>query len=408
MKPAFSWLKMMTIALGLFPVGTLFAKTCPPNYNWEPFGDKGAGLCTNEVHALGPFSQSMYDLCIAEGGEDGCDNNLWDKGFVKSLWGNEFCQLGSSMDESTGFCHQGNNVFGPFPTNYTERCKDFGGGSDCDTLRWGHGMLVDVMSDLGDYPKKKINIGPLPWSGKLLVVKNGREVINQNASYIDSNGNGVMDNGDSGWVAPGSTVKVAIALRALELNSSRNGIERDIIKMIVLSDNTSTNRLIDKVGGLRALTNNLKSKGFQHLIIGRKMLDSNGGVLPSCQEMGRNGNCASGINLIETLQEVMGEKSRFNVSSQNKNWLKNVLTAVPRDHGFNSPDTLCRFVKLPGIQKCGISPFAPQNWSNLAYFPQYKAYVWIRVVPPAGTSKTKIVNTIDSLVKKALKATQNL
>ena len=104
----------------------------------------------------------------------------------------------------------------------------------------------------------------------MLIIQGNQVRARYQAEYQDSNNNLIMDQGDQGWFAPGSTVKVAIALAIIEKLGTRNSIENDLIRMLVLSDNLSTNRLIDLLGGTTELTKTLRLRGFEHLIVGRK------------------------------------------------------------------------------------------------------------------------------------------
>jgi len=236
---------------------------------------------------------------------------------------------------------------------------------------------------------------PLPWHGKLLILR-GDRTLNINAEYRDSNRNGIMDGEDAGWFAPGSTVKVAIALAAIEVNGGRDGIESQLKAALVVSDNRAANQLIERVGGIEALNQILETRGFQHLIVGRFMGEEIGSD-PRCSERGRPGNCASASDLIRSLKAV-AEGGIFQIGDRDREWLLDVLSATPRELGFDKPDDYCRFLRMPGPQKCGISPFPPQQYSNLSYSPEYDAYIFIVVEPPPGTDDRAIADRMTEIV----------
>lgn len=222
---------------------------------------------------------------------------------------------------------------------------------------------------------------PTAMKAKVLVVRDGQELINQNATYADSNGNGVMDPADAGWFAPASTVKVAIALAAIEKMGGRNGLDSHFQKMLILSDNDATNVLIDRAGGTAAITNMLKAKGFQNFIIGRKMASPNGSD-QRCREGNINGNCASAADLIRSLRAVV-EGGIFNVSDADRKFVQDTMSKTPSAIGSSHSDDYCRFFpSMAGPQKCGVSieaAGAPYHFSNLAYIPQARAYVFVTV-----------------------------
>jgi hypothetical protein len=244
---------------------------------------------------------------------------------------------------------------------------------------------------------------PSGWRGKLLVMRGESVLLDQRATYVDSNSDGVMDPADKGWFAPGSTVKIAIALAAIANDGGRGNIARDLTSMLVVSDNAATNRLIDRIGGPVVLTRKLRAAGYRRLTIGRPML-GDVGELPECEEAsGRLGNCASARELLKSLRAVVeGGKEAMGVSKNDRLWLARLLAQTPRQAGYAQADDFCRFARRSGLQKCGISPWSPQHWSNIGYFPSEAAYVFVTVVPPAGTARTRILEVIDSAVTEAL------
>ncbi|MEO6629614.1 MAG: serine hydrolase [Aquihabitans sp.] len=240
----------------------------------------------------------------------------------------------------------------------------------------------------------------LPWSGKILVVADSGESESYQATYIDSNANDRFDPADAGYFAPGSTIKVAIALAAIEANHGRAGIETDLTAALILSDNAAANRLMDVAGGPSTVTRTFEAKGLSPLIVGRYFGYERGDD-GRCQEIDRSGNCASAAVLIRSLRAVR-ESGTFDISLEDRQWLNTLLSSTPREVGFSEPDDYCRYVHRSGLQKCGISPFAPQEYSDLAYFPDRGLYVFIVVSPPSPVDEAEAVQMIDDLVGQAL------
>jgi hypothetical protein len=240
------------------------------------------------------------------------------------------------------------------------------------------------------------------WNGKVLIQDDAGRSESYGASYVDSNDNGVFDEGDAGNVAPGSTVKIGVALAALEANGGRGGIEELIVKALVVSDNTAANTLMDVAGGPAGVTEALQARGLTPFVVGR-YFGFPSGRDARCSEGGRLGNCASAAALIRSLRAVV-EPGWFPLPDGDRLWLLEVLASTPADHGFGEPDDYCRYVRLPGLQKCGVSPFEPQSFSNLAYFPDQGLYAFAVVTPPAGTSEAAAAAEIDSMTRRAIDA----
>jgi len=125
-------------------------------------------------------------------------------------------------------------------------------------------------------------------------------IYSQGTNYIDSNMNKVADDFDSGFFNPASTIKVAIALVTLEklaleklsllaqykdVQSNKwHTVKEDITKMLVISDNDATNRLILWIG-FTDLNNGIKKLNIKGMEINRLMLDKGALVdSPLCQE----------------------------------------------------------------------------------------------------------------------------
>lgn len=242
----------------------------------------------------------------------------------------------------------------------------------------------------------------LPWNGKMLVVADSGQSESYQATYVDSNENGRFDPADAGSFAPGSTIKVAIALAAIEANHGRAGIESDLMAALILSDNAAANRLMDVAGGPSTVTRTFEAKGLSPFIVGR-YFGYDRGEDGRCQEIDRPGNCASAAALIRSLRAVR-EPGTFDISLDDRQWISTQLSSTPRAAGFTQPDDDCRFIHRSGLQKCGISPFAPQDYSDLAYFPDLGLYVFIVVTPPSQVDVAETIGMITDLTSQALAA----
>lgn len=233
--------------------------------------------------------------------------------------------------------------------------------------------------------------------GTVLEIQKQGKVYRWNSGYKDSNGNRTVDPGDAGYFPPASTIKVAIAALAVEKNGGIGGIEQDLKLALIVSDNAASNRLIDKAGGLRAINQSLRAKGFRRFIVARKF-----GTPPQgkgvCIEGGGMGNCASASDLIRSLREIQGGTA-FNLSPESRQFLQKIMKLTPADIGINKPNDYCRFLPDIDQQKCGVA-IASRNYSGLGIV--RGAYVFISVAPPKGTADAQIIKGIHRIVNNQL------
>jgi hypothetical protein len=238
-------------------------------------------------------------------------------------------------------------------------------------------------------------------------------LLNVNATYVDSNSNGLIDSGDQGFFNPGSTIKVMIAGQVLELLRT-NGWQRnatyqakdsthryvfaeDIESMLVVSDNDATNRLI-RFLGFKNIATRAKLLGLSHFEINRLMMSKGPAVAspaytvvsagvsyvvpvknapPStdiirCRETDTiKGNCASANDLLRSLRLVLdnGISNGLNLDPEDRRWISGIMESTPKQRGFNEPDDYCRFlqplvsdntVRTTSLRtKCGVAPYTP-------------------------------------------------
>jgi uncharacterized protein YvpB len=111
---------------------------------WCPAGtsyDATYRLCASATEAIGPFTSIMIERCRDAGGGDACANTRWSAALARSTRGTGACPPGAVMDNYLGFCVEGQSVFGPFSASMVAACKDGGGGSACETMRWARASL---------------------------------------------------------------------------------------------------------------------------------------------------------------------------------------------------------------------------------------------------------------------------
>jgi hypothetical protein len=242
---------------------------------------------------------------------------------------------------------------------------------------------------------------------------NNMTLLNVDATYEDSNRNGLIDSGDRGFFNPASTIKVMVAGQVLELihknswqrnatyqasNSNKKYVfAKDIEAMLVVSDNAATNRLIQFLG-FKNIASRAKLLGLSNFEINRLMLSSGPAVsspayivvsagvsynlpekqAPSSTDVIRcretqtvKGNCASADDLLISLRLLLDNSNSngLDLAPEDRQWVSGVMGSTPKQRGFNEPDDYCRFIQplstdsSTGIislrSKCGVAPFSP-------------------------------------------------
>lgn len=235
-------------------------------------------------------------------------------------------------------------------------------------------------------------------SGTVLEIQQRGKIYRFNSRYIDSNKNRTVDPGDAGYFPPASNIKVAIAALAIEKNGGIAGIEKDIQLALIVSDNIAANRLIDKAGGVVAITQSLRNKGFRNFIVTRRFNSAPRGK-GVCMEGQGEGNCATASDLIKSLQEIQPGGTAFKISEADRQFLRKTMRLTPKDIRINKANNYCRFLPGTDQQKCGVA-IASRNYSGLGIVG--KSYVFISVTPPSGTTDAQIVRAIHKIVNKKL------
>lgn len=235
-------------------------------------------------------------------------------------------------------------------------------------------------------------------SGTVLEIQQRGKIYRWNSRYADSNKNRTVDAADAGYFPPASNIKVAIAALAVEKNGGIGGIERDIQLALIVSDNAAANRLIDKAGGVTAITRSLSKKGFKNFIVTRKFGSAPRGK-GVCMEGPGEGNCATASDLIKSLRLLQPGGTAFNISEADLKFLRKTMRLTPADIGVKKANDYCRF--LPGInqQKCGVA-IASRHYSGLGIVGN--SYVFISVRPPNGITDAQIIRGIHRIVNKKL------
>jgi hypothetical protein len=238
-------------------------------------------------------------------------------------------------------------------------------------------------------------------------------LLNVDATYSDTNSNGLMENGDRGFFNPASTIKVMIAGQTLEV-IHKNGWQRnatyqadksdkkysfakDIEAMLVVSDNAATNRLIQFLG-FKNIASRAKLLGLSNFELNRLMLSKGPAVgspsytvissgvshvipakaAPSstdvirCRETATvKGNCATANDLVMSLRLLLDSKANtgLDIAPEDRQWVAGVMGSTPKQRGFDEPDEYCRFIQplttdatvgMTSLRsKCGVAPFTP-------------------------------------------------
>jgi len=96
----------------------------------------GPHVCASSTEVVGPFPKAMIAACKRAGGGSACDGARWARGFALDLRGGGQCPAGTTLDAATGYCADGNDIFGPFLKTHVERCKQTSSPAVCETMRW--------------------------------------------------------------------------------------------------------------------------------------------------------------------------------------------------------------------------------------------------------------------------------
>lgn len=116
------------------PIGPV---VCPAGFEEREVG-RGT-LCASNGEALGPFTKAMTAGC--EGAY--CAGARWPVEVASRLRGGGVCPAGARFDALTGYCAEGVDAFGPFPTPLVDAClAATGESSACRTGRWNRFLLT--------------------------------------------------------------------------------------------------------------------------------------------------------------------------------------------------------------------------------------------------------------------------
>lgn len=304
------------------------------------------------------------------------------------------------------------------------------------------------------------------WDGKLLFIKkdlskkSSFQQYQYNSRYQDINNNQIMDSEDQGFFNPASTVKVGIAALALEkLNTLKLGrsteyrpvgspvwhsVEEDIKKMLVISDNEASNRLILWLG-FQALNLSMQAKGVKHYAVNRLMLNQGTlidspameirfesriipmtkqmvSISPACWEIKTTiGNCATATALTGILMRIIKPEffsatEIFEIEESDRIWLQNIMSKSPKQLNFQLENTFCRFLhpisqKIANqsgrlISKCGIGLFNHTfvDSSFLQTDSDQEYFIIFSISPPQKISKNKAIKWMNYSTHKIIKS----
>lgn len=303
------------------------------------------------------------------------------------------------------------------------------------------------------------------WNGKGLFVKFDPtktppefSYYYHNSVYQDENQNNIQDPSDQGFFNPASTVKVGLAALVLEelnkIGFNRQAkyriagsqkwysFDEDIRRALVISDNDATNRLILWLG-FDLINHSFKNKGLRHFVINRLMLDR-GTLVPSppfemrlgeevvqqskkrvtvelaCYETSEKiGNCATATDLVEGLirinqPEYFNDDESFELTQEDREWLREVMSHTPRQEGFEYEDDYCRFLtnlkqKVADdsgkmLSKCGVSLFTT-TYTDLSYLETdtgQRYYILLSVSPPRGYPEEETIRWMSKVAETIL------
>ncbi len=161
-------------AIALFAAGSAQA-LCP----WNTSYDSTLNFCTDANNAFGPFTRAMTDACVAGGNGSACTGSVnvyfngtnvtgtavgvqrWGKSLANSLRGTGTCPRGAVLSANyDNRCVEvtssfGTEVYGQFPQNYIDKCRQQGNGNACWLNRWSATVYNGV--------KNAINGGTPTW-----------------------------------------------------------------------------------------------------------------------------------------------------------------------------------------------------------------------------------------------------
>ncbi|MGL5083767.1 MAG: polysaccharide deacetylase family protein [Microcoleaceae cyanobacterium] len=124
----------------------------PPQFELKPISENGGYFCSNGETALGPISRRMVQKCRDWGGGSSCDTTEWSEALFLKAYGTERCPDGSRLNSLTGYCIEGRNVLGPFPQKLVTACENLGGGTSCQSSRWDADVFHQVLRSQGMLP----------------------------------------------------------------------------------------------------------------------------------------------------------------------------------------------------------------------------------------------------------------
>jgi len=110
-------------------------------------------MCVSDKEAAGPFTDTMIDKCKSEKNDAAtCEGSRRNVGVAKALRGGGRCPLGAALDPETGYCREGDNLFGPFHVSEVESCRANKGGGTCEGMRWQKSFITGSAVDPAGLP----------------------------------------------------------------------------------------------------------------------------------------------------------------------------------------------------------------------------------------------------------------
>jgi hypothetical protein len=111
--------------------------------------DESVQFCVKDAMALGPFTKKMVELCKQESPKNvDCAATTFPVALAGKWRGTGPCPAGAAQTAS-GFCAEGNDVYGPFVHERVDICKAEKGGPACESNRWSI-FFADVTRKVPD------------------------------------------------------------------------------------------------------------------------------------------------------------------------------------------------------------------------------------------------------------------
>lgn len=115
----------------------------------KPVNSLGGYFYSNGKDALGPFTQRMLQKCRDWKGGSVCNTQKWPEPFFLKAYGQGRCPDGSRLNQILNYCVEGFEALGPFSKELIAACEKIDGGKACQSTRINARLLYKLMQDKG-------------------------------------------------------------------------------------------------------------------------------------------------------------------------------------------------------------------------------------------------------------------